>query len=368
MEMVMSEYNFTGNVRNDVPDLRDRIYQPLLQPLKPSIDPPEQLTILNQFTDGACTGFGLAATINFIYKAQKLGDEVSPWMLYKMAKRYDEWAGEDYEGSSCRGAIKGWHNNGVCHSELTAELTHSDQFYFTQAVYEDAKKRTLGAYFRLQPDISDFHSAINESGVIFVSAQIHEGWQDGTGEKIEMVGENIGGHAFAIVGYNTEGFWIQNSWGKDWKKSGLALWTYEDWAVSIMDAWVVQLALPVPGLFDVYRPALNATRSAFFMSVSRLSIQHHFIHLDDGNFHNSGKYWTSKDDIPLLLENLDKSGCKKVLLYAHGGLNSIKSSAKRIAAMKETFLANGIYPIHFMYDTGLLEEIKDVLGFKKQRR
>ncbi|WP_346993217.1 hypothetical protein [Alteromonas gracilis] len=54
------------------------------------------------------------------------------------------------------------------------------------------------------------------------------------------------------------------------------------------------------------------------------------------------------------------------MLYAHGGLNSVKSSARRVAAMKDTFLKNGVYPIHFMYDTGLLEELKDILGFKNK--
>ena len=30
---------------------------------------------------------------------------VSPAMLYELARLYDEWPGEDYEGSSCRGAL-----------------------------------------------------------------------------------------------------------------------------------------------------------------------------------------------------------------------------------------------------------------------
>ena len=41
-------------------------------------------------------------------------DEVSPRMLYNMARRYDEWPGENYSGSSARGAMKGWHKHGVC--------------------------------------------------------------------------------------------------------------------------------------------------------------------------------------------------------------------------------------------------------------
>ncbi len=55
------------------------------------------------------------------------------------------------------------------------------------------------------------------------------------------------------------------------------------------------------------------------------------------------------------------------MLYAHGGLNSVKASANRIAAMRAVWLENGIYPIHFMYDTGLIEEIKDVVIGKHQR-
>ena len=34
-------------------------------------------------------------------------------MLYKFARRYDEYEGENYDGSSCRGALKGWYHNGV---------------------------------------------------------------------------------------------------------------------------------------------------------------------------------------------------------------------------------------------------------------
>ena len=41
-------------------------------------------------------------------------------------------------------------------------------------------------------------------GVIFVSARIHEGWKDSEGDVISLRPEPMGGHAFAIVGYNDE--------------------------------------------------------------------------------------------------------------------------------------------------------------------
>ena len=81
--------------------------------------------MLDQGEDGACTGFGLAAVVNFLLFSQSVGadpagpiESVSPAMLYRLARRYDEWPGEDYEGSSCRGALKGWRRHGVCRAKL----------------------------------------------------------------------------------------------------------------------------------------------------------------------------------------------------------------------------------------------------------
>ena len=79
------------NVRPDPPDIRDRMYEPALIPLNVKLDPPKAPTILDQGREGACTGFGLAATINFLLDCQKGSNlRVSARMLYEMAKRHDE--------------------------------------------------------------------------------------------------------------------------------------------------------------------------------------------------------------------------------------------------------------------------------------
>ena len=107
-----SSYPVTA--RQDVPDLRDWPFEPSLRQLKRYITPPRGLHILNQQSEGACTGFGLAAAINLLNARRGSKLRVSPRMLYEMAKLHDEWPGEAYAGSSCRGAIKGWYNMGVC--------------------------------------------------------------------------------------------------------------------------------------------------------------------------------------------------------------------------------------------------------------
>ncbi len=112
----------------------------------------------------------------------------------------------------------------------------------------------------------------------------------------------------------------------------------------------------------------DKTDSFFKPKVKRIDIAGHFVHVDDGIFAKPDHYWSDANDVQIAADNFAKSDkYEHLLIYGHGGLNSPADSANRILAMKETFKDNGIYPFHIMYDTGLAEEIKDVI-FKKSRR
>lgn len=67
------------------------------------------------------------------------------------------------------------------------------------------------------------HAALAEVGILYATATVHSGW------VIPLETTPLGGHAFAIVAYDTQGFWIQNSWGPDWGLRGLAHISYDDW-------------------------------------------------------------------------------------------------------------------------------------------
>ena len=116
----MAKYTRIKNTQPDVPDNRDWIYQPALIELAEYIDPPvhTRRNILDQKSEGACTGFAVAGAINLLNQRAGRDIQVSPRMLYEMAKRCDEWPGEDYDGSSLRGAINGWKNMGVCEDSV----------------------------------------------------------------------------------------------------------------------------------------------------------------------------------------------------------------------------------------------------------
>lgn len=174
----------------DPGDLRDRAYAPPPVSLPDQYPPDERIKaclgaytraglILDQGQEGACTGFGLACVINYLLW-QKAGmpkrlESVSPRMLYDFARRYDEYAGEDYDGSSCRGALKGWHKHGVClNKDWPYRQGESGTPLFGWA--ERATRTTLGVYFRIdKASITDLQAAIREVGAV-LRLRIYARW------------------------------------------------------------------------------------------------------------------------------------------------------------------------------------------------
>src|SRR5512139_780265 len=257
----------TFDARPDRIDLRDRLYQPKLVSLPsryPNIESIDQYLpayakslVLDQGEEGACTGFGLAAVINFLQWKNngfqlKALETVTPRMHYHMARLYEEWPGEDYEGSSCRCAMKGWHRHGVCTDTSWPYRSKKGEIAFVQpkAGWErDAASRPLGAYYRIEKkSLSDLQSAILEVGAIYCSANVHKGWFMKKTKKPEIIpfdAKSIGGHAFALVGYTEDGFIVQYSWGPDWGYHGFAILRYEDWIRNGTDAWVAVMGAPM---------------------------------------------------------------------------------------------------------------------------
>ena len=364
----MSKTKWKKNASADVPDLRDWMYEPPLIQLKKVLPPPRDQKILNQHSEGACTGFALAAAINLLYSRAKEDVRVSARMLYEMARRHDEWPGEDYDGSSLRGTIKGWNNMGVCRDKLWPYRV-SRKGDLTVRRAKDARSQTLGAYYRLHPQINHYHAALNEAGVIVVSAMVHAGWDEPEDGHIRKHDKTDGGHAFAVVGYDEKGFWVQNSWTDGWGDKGLALWSYEDWIENVMDAWVFRLALPTPSIFGLRAVSSKLPeKEQFVKKVPRSSIAGHFAHVDDGAYKESGRYWSTAFDVSETAALVaESSKYDHLLLYVHGGLNSPEDSARRVAAMRGVFKDNRIYPFHIMYDTGLAEELKDVILRKSEQ-
>jgi len=242
------------DARPDSADFRDHLYTPGLLEVPPVLPLAHyqrvEVPILDQGDEGACTGFGLATVANYLLRARKIQPEksasVSPRMLYELAKRYDEWPGRSYEGSSCRGAVKGWQKHGVCRESLWRHSSHT-RHTLTETRRRDAARRPLGAYYRVNvKSLTDMHAALAEVGVLYVSSDVHAGWdavrRNGSIPSRKQI---VGGHAYALVGFDEVGFWLQNSWGPGWGKGGFARLGYDDWLRDGADAWICRLGVPV---------------------------------------------------------------------------------------------------------------------------
>jgi len=388
--------------RKDPADLRDRPYVPPPQSLYehfPSDADVRQLLpvytgaglIRHQGEEGACTGFGLACVINYLRwrKARTPAqlESVSPRMLYNFARRYDEYAGDDTDGSSCRGALKGWFHHGVC---LESDWPYDNPSARPSYGYaQRAAQHTLGVYYRVDlGSITDLQAAIQQVGAVLVSSYTHAGWdavpQVARAPKghadlplIAWSGKpsQVDGHAFALVGFNARGFVVQNSWGSDWGVGGFAVLGYDDWLANAMDAWVAALGVPgvVVGRVGAASSASSglaggAANTPFWWS-RELAYRHSVVLGNDGRV----KRYLTEDEINRNLlhqvaglpdawfRGAGHNGPRKLVLYAHGGLNSEDDAIQRARALGRHFVANGCYPIFVVWKTGLLETIGNVL-------
>lgn len=378
----------TFDVRRDTLDFRDKMYVPTLieVPTGRELQRYRELNIpiLDQGFEGACTGYGLATVVNYLLTTRKVVSDcnpVSPRMLYELAKRYDEWPGEGYSGSSARGAMKGWHKHGVCSEECWPSTPgKGNQGRLLTGLNDtrtaDALRRPLGAYFRVNhKDLVAMHAAIAEVGILFATSNVHQGWTEpGEDGLIELSEKLLGAHAFAIVGFDQKGFWIQNSWGEGWGHEGFACISYDDWLQNATDVWVARLGAPVELKRSTSTAVAHSASGGQSAAYSYPDLRPHIVSLgNNGEFKAGGSYGTSAEEISALFKDelpkaIDAVGYKHILLYAHGGLVSEASAVQRLADYRSSMLAAGIYPLTFIWHSDYWTTVKNVLNDAFQRR
>lgn len=95
----------------------------------------------------------------------------------------------------------------------------------------------------------------------------------------------------------------------------------------------------------------------------------HVINLVQGDFVPSGIYQTSKADVgAIFTEHLARRVASataekplRVMLWAHGGLVSERNGLRGAARMLDWWLQNGVYPLHFIWETGAMETIAQLV-------
>jgi len=353
-----------------------------------------QLPVLDQGRTNACTGFALASVINLLLRRSKQepNADVSPFMLYSMARRYDEFPGAAKDtGSSLRGAMKGWYKQGACRQKFWSGLRMPPaQRNPGLDWWQDAVGRPLGAYYRVDVrSVTDMQVALLEVGVLYASATCHAGWDLGfhlaarerQGWSIPQMqaGPGDGGHAFAVVGYDQVGFKLLNSWGRSWGHSGFATLTYEDWLANAMDCWVAQLGVvtelhrAVAASATLRQDARSRVIIAADETLRNREIGPFIVDMENnGRLSTSGDFRTSEGDLKALVQiqmaearrrwNLSSSQPMDVAIYAHGGLTGEDTAAATAGKWIPALYDAQVFPIFFMWETGLWSTFKDRLS------
>jgi hypothetical protein len=383
---------FIANAIPDAFDARDLEYRPGLAPLPPTLDQRrlQARQVLTQ-QGNSCTGHALASMINTVL-AQSPGRNaagksplVSPYMLYRLARRYDEFEGEEDAGSSLRGAFKGWFHHGVALADEWPDLD-SDPDVDEPEFSKRCRERPLGAFYRVNPyRLDDMQSAIRDLHAICVSAQIHQEWLTPTlrhcgGREAYVIArkvdsELIGGHAFALVGYNEIGFLVQNSWGRSWGKDGFATLPYDDWLDSAYDAWVARPGVPhTPFTSGRTRTAVGSNSTLVTAPAPDLRrLSRYVVNLgNDGRLSTNGRFQSSPAQIERAFKHLETwHDCwqqtnpgekRRIVLFAHGGLVSEADGLTIAENQLNSWLNNRIYPLSFAWQSGPIESLANDLG------
>lgn len=350
----------------DRPDDRDIIYQP-----RPATTPGRILpkkdpnrVILNQWGEPACTAFALAACIDQMRRGEDpKAAPVSPRMLYEMAQAHDEWVEDSAFGSSLRGALKGFFHSGVCRQEFAPFFHGTADWMLDRRMAEDSASTNLASYQRVEPRIDDFQAAVDELGAVLVTARIHEGWIKPRTRKIGTIRHStktIGTHAFLIVGFDENGFIVQNSWGADWSsyldRPGMALWKYEDWAENILDAWVIRLAASTPRASGLTPRVSHANAPAGKTKLDtlprprRYALLGHIVHVERDRVVTNGRLGLGLAPLveAALASNKDTEIGHVALVY-HDPFFDYDEINRLAAFLTPTLMNNGIWPLHIAY-------------------
>lgn len=220
------------------------------------------------------------------------------------------------------------------------------------------------------------HAALSEVGILYATAHVHTGWSSvKPGDTdIDYSEDLIGGHAFAIVGYDRQGFWIQNSWGTDWGSGGLIRLSYSDWLVNGTDVWVTALGAPIEFNRANASAAMRSGAPKSYEGYVYSALRPHIItSKNDGEFDAKGPFGLTADGLKNIIQEQMPNRMhgwkkKRVLLYAHGGLVPQSSAIQHAANNREAALNAEVYPLSFVWRSDAWSTIRNILHDAVSRR
>lgn len=172
--------------------------------------------VLDQGSEGACTGFGVTNELRFNpAPIPKLDAKFARETIYWGAQRTDPWPGGSYPGATPQ-----YEGSSV----LAAVKTAAKLGYYGQ--------------YRWAFGESDLALAVSFHGPVILGLNWRTGmFRPDTNNFLHATGANEGGHCLVCIGINVEGgyYTIYNSWGPGWGLDGTAKVSRTDMADRLAD-------------------------------------------------------------------------------------------------------------------------------------
>lgn len=389
-----TEHEIDSGVVKDQVDDRDRLYLATSSaPLPTTTELADYRTLADETwhqRGEECTGFALAAIANYLIRridGQADQPSVSRRMLYEMAQRYD---GEMHvEGSTLRGALTGWSRVGVSSDDAWPYHPNDEHGTvhgsLTLARILDGRSRPLTGYQRIADErVETMKRALVEGNPLYVAARTHVGWYrlflSTSSSVITRRPDDVdrGIHAFVIIGFDETGFVMQNSWGPEWGDDGYAVLPFDQWTAGATDAWVIDggIAAPVePVSHDSLVTALGAASDDTAAKALYRDMWPHLVVLqDDGQLASTGLYEMDEGSVKTLLYLFDEHTKaqnwqnRRLAVVAGGAGQTTTSSIEGFRSLRDTMLANEIYPIFFVWETAWHDDLAHELLTWAQHR
>ena len=210
------------NVSTDNPDHRDWVHKSKINKL----DLPENFSrrkttvpVKNQGKIGSCVGHSGRVVCGSANIFQS--EEPSPMWIYKTAKKYDPWEGEDYSGTSIRGAANGLIKQGCCFESFWPYEDTEDSTPKEGAAL-DASYKKISSYKTIPCDDINEIKAVLMDRPMWYAYMVHQnffslGFSGIIDTDKYLASAKAGGHAVCLIGWkyiDNKLYWeFQNSWG-----------------------------------------------------------------------------------------------------------------------------------------------------------
>ena len=219
------------NIETSEHDSRDLVIESINNPtfeFPESVDYRKDLPrAWDQGSDGPCSAYAAAA----IKTWQELKDygsteELSRYFIYNLRHNAPK------KGMTPRHTMQLLRKYGIPYKDSFKRRWKKKEDIPQEVMDEAINHRILG-YARIMT-VDGLKKSIYKNGPAYIAMPVFNDsssfWKANFNERI------LGGHALCVVGYNSDGFILRNSWGSNWSDRGHTTYPYSDWG-SHYEAW-----------------------------------------------------------------------------------------------------------------------------------